>query len=52
MAISKDNVRAVVTLPIEVKEQLERIAEQESRSLSKQIAYIIKEYIKDHDDSR
>ena len=52
MAVSKDNVRAVVTLPIEVKEKLEKIAEQESRSLSKQIAHIIKEYIKQHDESR
>ena len=34
-------------IPIELKSELERIAEEEDRSLSKQIIYVLRGYLKD-----
>lgn len=45
MAISKDKEQIVAVIPKEHKKTLERIAEEEGRSLSAQVAYIIKQYI-------
>lgn len=45
MAISKDKEQIVAVIPKEHKKILERIAEEEGRSLSAQVAYIIKQYI-------
>jgi hypothetical protein len=45
--ISDKNARAVITISKELKAALEEIAERENRSLSGQIVYILKEYIRE-----
>jgi len=45
MAISKDNVRTVITIPKELKKQLENLAKQDSRSFNNLIIKILKDYV-------
>lgn len=41
MTISSDKIRILVTLPIDVKEQLEKVARQENRSVSNYVSTLI-----------
>ncbi|HHX32332.1 MAG TPA: DNA-binding protein [Bacteroidales bacterium] len=45
MAISKDNVRTIITIPKELKKQLENLAKQDSRSFSNLVVKILKDYV-------
>ncbi|MFC5401482.1 ribbon-helix-helix domain-containing protein [Cohnella soli] len=44
MAISNENVRVMITIPINLKEQLELEAKDENRSLSNYIVTIIQRH--------
>ena len=46
MSISNKNARTMVVLPIELKEKLKLMAEEENRSLSNFILNILKEYVR------
>lgn len=48
MAISKDNIRFLVTVSKEMKAELERIAEKENRSLNNLISTTLKKYIEEY----
>lgn len=48
MAVSKDNTRIIITLPKQLKEDAERIAEKETRTLSNLAIVALKEYIERH----
>lgn len=41
MAVSNDKIRILVTVPREVKEQLEEVAKQENRSVSNYVYTLI-----------
>lgn len=44
--INKDtNTRTLITIPKELKEQLEKIAKEQNRSFSNLVVTILKEYI-------
>jgi len=45
MTISKDNTRTVITIPKELKKQLEDIAKKDNRSFNNLIIKILKDYI-------
>lgn len=45
MAISKDNVRTVITIPKKLKKQLENLAKQDSRSFNNLVVKILKDYV-------
>ena len=46
MSISNKNSRTMVVLPIELKEKIKLMAEEENRSLSNFILNILKEYVR------
>ena len=48
MAIGKDKTQVLLTLTKEDKEQLQKIAEDENRTLTNLINTIIKNYLKDY----
>ena len=45
MSVSKDNVRANITFPRELKVQLEKIAKEQNRSLNNLVITILKEFV-------
>ena len=45
MTISKDNTRTVITIPKELKKQLEDIAKKDNRSFNNLIIKILKDYV-------
>lgn len=45
MAVAKDNDRIVVTVSKEVKEQLERLADKDNRSLSNYASTILQRHV-------
>lgn len=47
--ISKDNTRTLITLSKELKEKLEQLAKQDSRSLNNYILMIIKSHVENLD---
>ena len=47
MSISKEKTRTLLTIPKDVKNQLEEIAKEENRSVNNLIMTIIYEYLKD-----
>ncbi|CEP46364.1 Uncharacterised protein [[Clostridium] sordellii] len=49
MALGKDKTRVLVNLPIELKEEIEKYAKEENRSLSNYIVNLIINY---KDDNR
>lgn len=49
--ISDKNTRIAVTIPKDIKLQIEKIACKENRSLSNLIVTLIKNYIDDHNKS-
>ncbi|OXB94683.1 ribbon-helix-helix domain-containing protein [Parageobacillus galactosidasius] len=46
MTISKDNTRTLITIPKELKKQLEEIAKQDNRSFSNLVVKILKDYVR------
>ncbi len=48
MAVGKDKTQVLLTLTKEDKEQLQKIAEDENRTLTNLINTIIKNYLKDY----
>jgi len=46
MSISKDNTRTLITIPKELKKQLEEIAKQDNRSFSNLVVKILKDYVR------
>lgn len=46
MAIGLDKVRIALTMPKELKQQLEEVAKEQNRTTSNLIVTILKEYIK------
>lgn len=47
MSISDKNTRTLITIPKELKHQLEQIAKQDNRSLNNLITTILKNYVSD-----
>ncbi|MGM0807527.1 MAG: ribbon-helix-helix domain-containing protein [Bacillota bacterium] len=45
MTISKDNTRTLITIPKDLKEQLEKLAEQDERSFNNLVIKILKEHV-------
>lgn len=45
MTISKDNTRTLITIPKELKKQLEEIAKQDNRSFNNLVIKILKDYV-------
>ena len=50
MSISKDNTRMILTIPKELKAELERIAQEQNRSVNNLILTIIKNSISNTKD--
>lgn len=46
MAISDKNTRTLITLPKELKAALEKLAEEDNRSLNNLIAKILSDYVR------
>lgn len=46
MIISKDNTRTLITIPKELKKQLEEIAKQDNRSFNNLVVKILKDYVR------
>lgn len=49
MALSKDKVRIVSNIPIELKEKIDKLASEENRSSSNLIHHILSKYIEEHE---
>ena len=45
MAISQDKVRALITIPKDLKKKLEKIAKQDSRSFNNLVTKILKDFV-------
>lgn len=45
MAISKNNTRTLITIPKELKKQLEEIAKKDNRSFNNLVVKILKDYV-------
>ena len=50
MSISRDNTRVILTIAIELKSELERIAQEQNRSVNNLILTIIKNSISNTKD--
>lgn len=50
MTIKDANTRLIITLPKDVKFQLEELATKDDRSLSNLINVILKQYLESHND--
>jgi predicted HicB family RNase H-like nuclease len=46
MSISKDNTRTLITIPKELKKQLEEIAKQDNRSFNNLVVKILKDCVR------
>lgn len=44
MGISKGNIRTLITIPRDLKEKLEKIGEDQNRTLGNLIVTVLKEY--------
>lgn len=45
MAVGEDKIRILITVPKEMKKELEVLAEKETRTVSNLIVSVLKEYI-------
>ena len=45
MSISKDNTRTLITIPKELKKQLEELAKKDNRSFNNLVVKILKDYV-------
>lgn len=45
MAVKEGNCRIIATIPIELKDKLDKLCIEDKRTLSKEIEYILEEYI-------
>lgn len=52
MALSKDKVRIVSNVPIELKKKIDKLAEKENRSSSNLIYYILNKYIEEYEKEK
>jgi predicted DNA-binding protein len=52
MALSKDKVRIVSNVPIELKEKIDKLALEENRSSSNLIYHILDSYIEKHEQKK
>lgn len=52
MSISDKNTRTLITLPKELKEQLESIAKNDSRSLNNLIVKILLDFVRNTQDNK
>lgn len=52
MSLSKDKVRIVSNIPIELKEKVDKLALEENRSSSNLIYHILNKYIEDHEQKK
>lgn len=50
MSISKDNTRTNLTIPKDLKLELEKIAKQENRSFNNLIITVLKDYVAKRED--
>lgn len=48
MSISEKNTRTLITLPKELKEQLEAIAKNDNRSFNNLVVKILSDFVKKH----
>lgn len=51
MTIGKDKTRILVTIPIEVKDKLESLAEYDDRSLSNYCAKVLRKHVLKNSDN-
>jgi len=51
MAISQDKVRTIITIPKDLKKELEKIAEQDNRSFNNLVIKILKDYVRNSSPS-
>ena len=49
MADKADKIRALITFPVELKEKLNQVAEQENRSFNNLVITILQEYVQSTD---
>lgn len=52
MAISKDKIRIVSNVPIELKEKIDKLALEENRSSSNLIYHILNNYIEEYEQKK
>lgn len=45
MAVKEGNTRIIVTIPQELRDKLKILCEEDKRTLSKEVEYILEEYI-------
>ena len=45
MAISQDKVRTIITIPKDLKKELEKIAKQDNRSFTNLVIKILKDFV-------
>ena len=45
MAISEDNTRTIITIPKDLKKQLEEIAKTKNRSFNNLVITVLKDYV-------
>jgi metal-responsive CopG/Arc/MetJ family transcriptional regulator len=45
MAISQDKVRTIITIPKDLKKELEKIAKQDNRSFNNLVIKILKDFV-------
>lgn len=45
MSISKDNTRIILTIPKDLKAELEKIAQEQNRSFNNLVITILKEFV-------
>lgn len=52
MGIGEDKTRVILTITKDLKESLQEIAKDENRTLTNLIVTILKDYVKNHPESR
>lgn len=48
MTISDDNTRTLITIPKKLKEELEKIADDENRSFNNLVVTVLKNYVENY----
>lgn len=52
MAVKEGNTRIIVTIPTELKENLDILCAKDKRTMSKEVEYIIEKYIEEIEKSK
>ena len=50
MAVSKNNIRVSITIPKELKQQLDKVAKEDKRTFSNLCAKILSDYVEQKKD--